>query len=89
MKMKATVKLGNADRAVGLLVNVAVCERIFDGAGHPLSDSIVGAVDAIITSVGSYWSDQPHGESGRYYDVLALGLLPTPRTLGATIILGV
>jgi hypothetical protein len=86
--MKQIVKLNNADRAVGQTVNVAVCERIHDDDGQPLSDGIVGCVDAIITGCGAYWSDTVHGDSGRYYEVECSQQLPHPRTVGATIVLG-
>ena len=53
MKMKSNVKLGNADRKIGDRVNIAICERIYDRDGHPLSDGIVGSVDAVILSIGA------------------------------------
>lgn len=74
-----TAKIHDADLTVGTTVNLAIIERIFDCDSKPLADSIIGAVDCRVTSVGAYWSVSTRGESGRWYAVEPLTALPVAR----------
>lgn len=83
-----TAKIHNADLNVGHVVNLAVIERVFDREKKPLGDSLIGAVDCRIVSVGAHWSNQPRGEAGRWYDVEPLKALPKAAQ-GKEILIGI
>ena len=82
------VKIPNPDLNVGQVINVAVCDRITDSAGHPLGDALVGTADCTILSVGAHWSDQPRGMTGRWYDVEPFLPIGSPRFPATERILG-
>jgi len=86
--MKYSAKIHDANIAMGTIVNLAIVERIKDDDGNPLSDAIIGAVDCRITRVGTYWSNQTRGESGRWYGVAPLDALPVARA-GHQILIGI
>jgi hypothetical protein len=89
MKMKSyTAKIHNADLGISRKINLAIIERIFDDAGRPLSDAIIGAIDCRIIEIGAYWSNQTRGESGRYYGIVPLAALPVARD-GREILIGI
>ena len=82
------VKIQNPDLSVGQIINIAICDRIMDDDGRPLGDALVGTADCRILSVGSHWSDQPHGQAGRWYDVEPLVPIGSPRLPATERILG-
>ena len=82
------VKIQNTDLNVGQVINVGVWDRITDPDGRPLGDALVGTAECRIVSVGSHWSDQPHGWSGRWYDVVPLAPIGSPRLPATERVLG-
>ncbi len=82
------VRLSNPDRRIGDVVNVAVYDRIFCADGHPLGDALVSECECEIVEIGAYWSDQPHGRSGRWYAVSPIEPLPRPSRADRAIVLG-